>query len=446
MATTAYRHIHLRHSGFGLMILSLMVTPGAIGCRSAAAQTSSGADVYWPGWLGPQRNGWVSDFQPPTPWPEQLKRVWQVEVGTGYGSPLVAGGRVYVHARQGNDEVVWCLDLKTGGVQWRQRYAVPFKIGQGAERHGKGPKSSPVLADGRIFTMSIMGKLSAWDAASGKLLWGRDYDSRFEKSYPYWGAATSPIVDGNRVIAHFGSDEQGALIALDVESGKEVWSQGKDGSCYSSPLLVEIQGVRQIVEWNHRALVGVESESGRRLWEYPFPHRGDDQNMPTPAFHKGRVLLGGENRGIHSLEPQLAGGAWTVKEHWHQDKVALDMSSAVVNGDLLYGFSHYGRGRLFCLDPKTGEVLWQGPGRTGDNVMLLAIPGHVVALINDGELKIIAASGDRFQPVASYRVAESETWAPPVVMESGILVKDSQTLTLWSLAGDPSVSPSSHSR
>ncbi len=164
--------------------------------------------------------------------------------------------------------------------------------------------------------------------------------------------------------------------------------------------------------------------------------------MPTPAFHRGRVLLGAENRGIRSLEPRLENSVWTVHERWHQKKVALDMSSAVVNGDLLYGFSHYGRGRLFCLDPKTGEVLWQGPGRTGENVALLAIPGHIVALINDGELQIIAASGDRFEKVASYRVAESPTWAPPVLLESGILVKDSETLTLWSLAGSTARSPS----
>jgi outer membrane protein assembly factor BamB len=118
------------------------------------------------------------------------------------------------------------------------------------------------------------------------------------------------------------------------------------------------------------------------------------------------------------------------------------MSSAVVNGDLLYGFSHFGRGRLFCLDPKTGEVLWQGPGRTGENVAFLAIPGHVVALVNDGELKIITASGDRFETVASYRMSESPTWAHPVLLERGILVKDSQTLTLWSLAGPAGRAPS----
>ncbi|MDP7010809.1 MAG: PQQ-binding-like beta-propeller repeat protein, partial [Verrucomicrobiota bacterium] len=227
----------------------------------------------------------------------------------------------------------------------------------------------------------------------------------------------------------------GLLAALDVETGKEVWIQGKDGTCYSSPLLVNHLGIRQIIEWNHRALVGVDSRSGRLLWEFPFPHTSHNQNMPTPAFHKGRILLGGENRGVHSLEPKLKNGAWSVTSHWSQRQVALNMSSAVMNGDLLYGFSHFGRGRFFCLDPKTGKVLWQGPERTGENVTFLSIPGHIFALLNNGELQVIAVGRDRYEKVASWRVAQTPTWAPPVLLQNKILVKDTETLTSWELDG-----------
>ena len=404
------------------------------------------ADAPWSGWLGPHRDGWVAGFHPPTRWPDQLTRRWQVEVGTGYGSPLVAGGRVYQHARQDDDEVLWCVDLASGDVIWRQSYAAPFKIGGGGERHGKGPKSSPTLADGRVFTMSITGTLTAWDADSEERLWRRNYDAEFGKSHPYWGASTSPLVDGRRVIVHFGTDEKGALVALDVASGEELWRLGPDGPSYSSPLLVTIERVAQIVEWNHRALVGVESETGRHLWEYPFPHVDSDQNMPTPAFHDGTVILGGENRGIHGLRPRREGGTWSVDELWHQDELALDMSTAVINDGRLYGMSHYGRGRFFCLDMTTGEILWQGPGRTGDNVMFLSIPGHVVALINDGQLKIIAADARRFDTVATYQVADSETWAPPVLLEGGFLIKDERTLAFWSLVGDGSALSGSNPR
>jgi len=432
MTTTLYKQSD--RPGFIRLIVLIVAwtaTCGAIGFGNASAQTSSG--TFWSGWLGPERNGWVEGFRPPTQWPQELKKGWQVEVGTGYSSPLVTDGLVYQHARQGDDEVVYCFDLKTGELKWRQSHEVPFKAAPGGERHGAGPKSSPALADGRLFTMSILGDLSAWHAESGKLLWRTDYGSRVQPNRPNWGVATSPIVDSGRVIVHFGNDDTGALVALDVETGAEVWSQGSDGPSYSSPLVAEIHGVRQVVEWNHRALVGVDSESGRFLWEFPFPHIGPDQNMPTPVFHRGRVLLGGENRGIHCLEPQLKDCTWSVKERWHQEDVALNMSTAVVNGELLFGFSHYSKGQFFCLDIESGEVLWQGPGRTGDNVMFLSLPGYIVALINDGRLQIIAARDDRFERVASYRVAESDTYAPPVLLPDGFLVKDLKTLSFWSM-------------
>ena len=431
MTTTLYEQRRPGLIRLIVLIVAWTATCGAIGLGNASAQTSSG--TFWSGWLGPERNGWVQGFRPPTQWPQELKKGWQVEVGTGYSSPLVGDGLVYQHARQGDDEVVYCFDLKTGELKWRQSHEVPFKASPGGERHGAGPKSSPALADGRLFTMSILGDLSAWHAESGKLLWRTDYGSRFRPNRPNWGVATSPIVDSGRVIVHFGNDDKGTLVALDVETGAEVWSQGSDGPSYSSPLVAEIHGVRQIVEWNHRALVGVDSESGRFLWEFPFPHIGSDQNMPTPVFHRGRVLLGGENRGIHCLEPQAGDGTWSVKERWHQEDVALNMSTAVVNGELLFGFSHYSKGQFFCLDIESGEVLWQGPGRTGDNVMFLSLPGYTVALINDGRLQIIAARDDRFEQVASYRVAKSDTYAPPVLLQNGFLVKDLKTLSFWSL-------------
>ena len=418
------------------MMRPLATTALTTSLITALTLLAAGAEeLHWPGLLGPQRNGWVDHFKLPTMWPKGLRQLWKVEVGTGYGSPLVSGNRVYQHARQGEDEVVWGLDLKAGKVVWRKSYPVPFKMGGGGERHGKGPKSCPVLSDGRLFTLSITGVLSAWEATSGDLLWRQDYRSKFQQNQPNWGVATSPLVDGERLIVHLGNDKEGALLAFNVKTGKEIWSQGKDGASYSSPLLVEIQGVRQIVQWNHEALVGVESESGRLLWKHPAPHVGHNQNMPTPVFHQGRILLGGEQRGIQSLEPHMEDGDWTVKKIWHQREVALDMSTAVINGELLYGFSHFKSGQLFCLDPKSGQVLWQSPGRTGQNVAFLALPGHVVALVNDGQLRIIPAVRERYEQVASYQVAERETWAPPVFLKNELLVKDLKTLTLWSLQG-----------
>lgn len=401
----------------------------------AFSDRAESADA-WTGWLGPDRNGWVAGFQPPSAWPESLTKVWTVDVGTGYGSPVVIDGRIFQHARQGADEIVWCLDRSNGAVVWRKSFPVPFKVAGGGEYHGDCPKSSPVYADGRLFTMSINGTLTAWDAASGERLWQRNYDAEYGKSHPNWGASTSPIVHADHVIAHFGTDDVGALVALDVATGKEIWKHGNDGASYSSPLLAELSGVQQVIEWNHRALIGVDPRTGKLLWEFPFPHVGSDQNMPTPTVHNGRILVGGENRGIHSVRPALEDGKWNVTHEWHQKEVALDMSSAVINGGFLYGFSHYDSGRLFCLDPKNGAVLWTGPPRTGQNVMFLSVSGHIAALVNSGELRILGASPTEYRAIASYRVADSHTWAPAVFLENSVLTKDLQQLTMWSLKGN----------
>ena len=392
------------------------------------------ADLVWPGLLGPQRDGWVEHFKIPARWPKQLKKEWSVEVGAGYGTPLVEGQRVYQHARQGEEEVVWCVDLASGKQIWRKSYKNPFKIGGGGERHGKGPKSCPVMADGRLFTLSITGMIHAWDVESGSLLWRKDYRGKWEKgNQPNWGVSTSPIVDGERLIVHLGNDGVGALMAFDAKSGREVWSQGEHGTAYSSPLLVEIAGVRQVVQWNHETLAGVESRTGKLLWEYPAPHRSHNQNMPTPVFHKGRILLGGENRGIKCLEPLLKDGKWSVNRLWHQRKVALDMSTAVINGDHLYGMSHFKMGQIFCLDPRDGTIRWLSEGRVGQNVAFLALEGHVAALRANGELRIIAADPAAYRARAAYRVAPDQTWAPPVLLDSKILIKDLNRLTLWSV-------------
>lgn len=397
-----------------------------------ASPTLCLADSVWPGLLGPKRDGWVESFQPPAEWPQTLTKKWSVEVGVGYGTPVVVGDRVYQHARQDDHEVVWCFDLKTGKKHWNKRYATPFKMGGGGERHGKGPKSCPIYADGRLFTISITGVLKAWDAESGSLFWTQDYRREFEKNQPYWGVSTSPIVDEDRLIVHLGNDKEGTLVALSVTNGKEFWRQGKDGTSYSSPLIVEIQGVRQVVMWNHEELVGVESKTGKALWGYPAPHRSHNQNMPTPVSHQGRIYLGGENRGIQCLEPNMKVGKWAVKKVWHQKKVALDMSTAVINNDLLYGMSHFKMGQIFCLEPKTGDIKWLSPGRIGQNVAFLSLRNHVAALRDSGEIQFVRAGTDTYQPVAKYQVAAGNTWAPPVLLEKKLLIKDLDRLTLWS--------------
>ncbi|MBT3635559.1 MAG: PQQ-binding-like beta-propeller repeat protein [Opitutae bacterium] len=390
-------------------------------------------EELWPGWLGPERNGRVDGFKSPAQWPAELKPKWSVKVGSGYGTPVVAKGKVLIHSRQGDKEMVRAVEIDSGKVLWAKGYPVPFKMGGGGERHGKSPKANPSYSEGRLFTTSISGILTAWDAESGKLLWRKVPGKRFGQSHAHWGASNSPLVLGDMIVNLFGNEEAGTLMALDVATGERIWSTGNDGTCYSSPFSVEIDGVRQIVAWNHRALVGVAPEDGRLLWEFPFPHKTHNQNMPTPAFHEGKILLGAENRGIHAIAPVLKKGKWSVSTSWSQKELALDMASAIVADGFLYGLSHYGQGRLFCLDPENGKMLWQGSPRTGPYASFLSFPGHVLTLSHQGRLVVFKASPNGFQFVANYTLSDSSTWAAPVLLKDGILVKDADSLSLWTL-------------
>ena len=389
------------------------------------------AQPDWTGWLGPNRNGKVEGFKTPETWPATLSKKWEVKVGTGYATPLKVGQRIFQHARMNDEEVVICIDLETGKTIWSQSAPTPFKIGGGGESHGKGPKSNAVISDGRIFTLSINGVVRGWDTQTGKRLWERDYRSRFKVNQPYWGVSTSPVVDGNQLIVHLGNVERGALVALDVATGREVWSQGNHGPCYSSPQVVTIHGKRQILEWNHNTLAGVESQTGRLLWEHPLPHLGNNQNMPTPTLHNDLILVGGENRGTRCIKVTLTKGKWETKEVWHERSLPLDMSSAVMHGDHLYGFTHFGRGKLFCLNAKTGKIQWQSPARTGNNATFLTTDDHVITLIDDGELRILSTAANDYEVIAKYQVAESPTWAAPVLLQQGLLIKAHDTLTFW---------------
>lgn len=397
-----------------------------------ASSSSLATDAFWPEWRGPNRDGRVDYFELPEQWPSQLKPEWKLAVGEGSSMPLVVERSVYQHSREGGDEVVRRIDLETGEVAWRKSYRVPYRIPSPGGPHGDGPLSNPAYADGRLFTFSVTGILSAWNSDSGELLWRREYADRFDITHPRWGHSTSPLVDGEQVIVHFGGDYAGILVALDVRTGEEIWTDDTDGACHASPIIVELEGVRQIVEWNHNAVVGFESGTGKRLWEYPLQHTGSNQNSPTPVHHKGRLLVGGENRGIRSLEPKFANGAWRVIENWHQRRASLNMASAVAAGDSLYGKSHFRQGQFFRLDIETGEIVWTGPARMGEFASFVVIPGHLIALRDDATIEIIPTGETEYRSIANYEVAESPTWAAPVLLKDGILVKDRQTLFKWS--------------
>ena len=397
----------------------------------AVALTPVLARADWTQWRGPNRDGIADPSVAVDAWPEALSLTWRHEIGTGHATPVVADGRVYTHSRQGEDEVVTCLTLDAHEIVWRKSYPAPYEMNPAARGHGPGPKSSPVLADGTLVTLGISGVLSAFDADTGDVRWQKRYDDRFGATSPVFGAAMSPLIDGDVVIAHVGGDGDGALVALDLTSGEERWAWDGDGPGYASPVAVEIDGVRQYVTQTQRQVVSVDAGSGALLWSMPYttPY---EQNAITPVAYKDTILLSGLEAGLVAIRARQGADGWATEEVW-RNAFSMYMSSPVLSDSRLLGLAGNRKGQFFCLDADTGETLWETEGREGNYAGIVRVGDVFVCLTPDADLRVIRDDAVEYNQVAHYPVANTPTWAHPVVLDGRILVKDEDSLSPWSL-------------
>ena len=381
----------------------------------------------WPQWRGPHRDGIAIGFPEPKAWPEKLTLKWKVTVGEGHSSPVVADGKIYIHTRQGDREVLTALRPENGQTIWQEGYDAPYKMNPAATSHGKGVKSTPVVEDGRIFTFGIGGILSCFDAKTGKPQWRKEFGS------PDFGVATSPVVDHGVVIVHVGGNSQGALTAFDAATGAEKWSWKGDGPAYASPIVVEIASTRQVVTQSRNHIVSVSAATGDLLWQIPYK-TAYEQNIVTPVLYRDTLIFSGIGNPVIAVKPIKHGAEWTAETVWENKDFSMYMSSPVIAGDLLYGFSQRKSGQYFCLRPGDGTTLWTSEGRQADNAAIVAAGSVLLILTPDSDLIVARQNDKAFEPLRKYSVADSPTWAHPVVLGHGILIKDATNLALW----DPS--------
>jgi outer membrane protein assembly factor BamB len=386
----------------------------------------------WNQWRGANRNGLVSSFSAPVNWPKTLTQKWKTPIGGSYSSPVVWQNRVYVHTRQGEQEVVSCIDLKTGKLLWNQGYAAPFAKNQYARQMGKGPYSTPLLHAGKLYTLGVTAILSCFDAKTGALKWRKDYSQSIDTSKLFCGTAMSPVIDKGSLIVHVGDDRKGQVIAFDAVTGKQQWKWEGDGPGYASPIIVELEGVRQFITLTDKSLVSIATETGNLLWKFPHPDEWNE-NIITPVLYQNSLIISGVRQGTRAVKVAKAGNHWQATALWHNPKIAMYMSSPVLDGDYLYGLSALRKGQFFCLDVRTGVTVWTTEGREGTNAACLQTKNLLFLLTDNAELIVATKSLKGFEPLARYTVADSPTWSLPVLLDKQLLTKDEANLTLWSI-------------
>jgi outer membrane protein assembly factor BamB len=394
----------------------------------ASIVSAQGPTASWPQWRGPGRDGVASAFTVPTTWPAQLTKKWEATVGVGHASPVVAGNRIVVHTRQDNRELVTAYDLESGKQLWQQGVDAPYTMNPAATGHGPGPKSTPAIAGGRVFTFGISGIFSAHDLATGKLLWRKNAPP----APPEFGTAMSPLVDGGSVIAFLGGKNAGALTAMDTATGAVKWEWKGDGPGYSSPIIATLSGTRQVIVQSQNKLVGVNAADGRLLWETPIktPY---EQNSVTPVVVNGLVIYSGlENPTIALRVTANQGKGWSVAPAWRNDDLSMYMSSPAATGNALFGLSNKNRGQFFAIDHASGKTLWTTKGREAENASIVRAGDYLLLATTNSELIVARTNAARYEEVKRYSVADSAMWAHPAFAGRTIIVKDANKLTAWS--------------
>jgi outer membrane protein assembly factor BamB len=294
----------------------------------------------------------------------------------------------------------------------------------------KGPHATPLVIGDRLFTLGATGVLNAWDTATGRKLWTRDFSPSIDTSKLFYGTAASPLAVNGRLVVEVGSDVHGGkILGLDPASGATQWEWSGVGPGYASPVVIETGKQAQIVALTQEVIVGLDAKSGKELWSVPFPDEWHE-NIVTPLWTGTHLIVSGTRQGTHAFTIAEQNGKWQATEVWKNPDIAMYMSSPVVADGVVYAHSSKRKGQFVAFDEQSGAIRWATEGREGEHASLLLTPRHVVFLTNGADLIVAKRGTPAFTVERRYEVAESSTFATPVLLGSNILVRDATGLML----------------
>jgi outer membrane protein assembly factor BamB len=377
--------------------------------------------THWTSFRGPEGNGHYRQQPVRTDWGTALTPLWKQPVGSGFASFVIADGRAFTMEQRGLREVAAAYDVVTGRELWTSAWDALF------QENGDGPRATPAWHDGRLYVLGGTGEFRALDAATGRTLWRTNILADAGAGNLEFGMSPSPLVVDNIVVVLPGGTNGQSVVAYDRQSGKRVWGALDDGASYSSPMLVTLAGVRQILTFTTTRLVGLSPENGRLLWEFPWG-TANQASQPLIAG-PDRVFISGSGRDATML--QLAAGAdgqLTVRELWRSNRMNNHFTSSVLHDGFIYGLDE---SILTCLDASNGELKWKG-GRYGYGQVLLA-SGHLIVLTEQGELALVRADPKAHQEIARFPAIEGKTYNHPAMSDGILLIRNIEEMAAFNL-------------
>lgn len=420
---------------------AVMAVVFAAGCAQEVQKNA------WTQWGGPHRDFSVPESQVAQSWPEAgPKKLWSRELGDGFSTIVANGNTLYTmyRADEGHDAVI-ALDASTGNTKWEYKYAAPYlstetdvvdmetgkkKAEPQVTKFGTGPNSTPLLVNGRLYTIGFTGIMHCLDAASGRSIWSHDLYKELGATYQMFGWATSPIAYGNTVIVLTGGKGHG-ITAFDQATGKIAWQSTDYDSSYSSPILVNVEGEDHLVAYMSKDIIGVCPKTGKLHWS--LEHKNQfGSTIATPIWCTNNRLFfvnGGDTAGGRVVKlSKSADGRIAASDMWTNKKIRGGLANPVRIGEYIYGPNSAGENvkLITAINIENGEVAWQERGVPGPKC--LAVGERLVVLDDDGTLMLVDANPQGMKVVSKAKFLESPSWTAPTLVGSRLYLRDRKTI------------------
>jgi outer membrane protein assembly factor BamB len=372
----------------------------------------------WPQFLGPNRDGTSTESNLSTTWPAEGPRVvWQAQVGQGFSGPVAAQGRLVLFHRLEDKEVVDCRDAKTGNDVWKFAYPTHYQDDFGFD---EGPRATPAIVDGKVYTMGAEGAVHCVDFQTGREIWSVDCKKEFAAPKGFFGMACSPLVEGDIVLLNVGGSDDSGIVALDKMTGKLRWKKTKHEAGYSSPIAATIDGKRYALSFNREGLTGLNPADGAVYFDFHWRSRmGPSVNAATPLVSGDLVFLTasyGTGAALLRVKDGNVEKVWTSGE-----ALSCHYATPILHDGSLYGIDGRAdpgmepRPSLRCVEFSTGHVRWSQENFGAATILLAGT--QLLILTEQGELFSATANPKEFKIAARAQILPSTVRAYPALAD-----------------------------